>query len=316
MLFHSAIPLAASGFAGVDVFFVLSGFLITRLLLDEYARNGHIALTAFYMRRALRLLPALVTVCGFVLVVGLTAQQQARAVVAGVLASLLYVANIWIYSGHDTILLQHAWTLALEEQFYLLWPPLLILLLTVGRRRALALLVGMLGVLAILALAPLGEHSAGVQHNYLRATGLILGCAVGWLTTRRKIRVPPALSWGCLLAISILLLGPWHVPLPLLTSGYSFVAVLTVPVLIAITQQGEAFGILDSRPATWIGRRSYGLYLWHFPIMSLALHQAPENIPTAARVTAGLLASAVIAALSYRFVEVPFLRRKRRFERV
>jgi peptidoglycan/LPS O-acetylase OafA/YrhL len=316
ILYHAELPLAASGYAGVDVFFVLSGFLITRLLLDEQARRGRIDLRAFYVRRALRLLPALVAVCAFVLLIAVVAQRQVGVVAKGVVASLLYVANVWIYSGHDTVFLQHAWTLALEEQFYLLWPPLVVLMLGGSRRRAAGIAIGVLAALTLLIIAPLGDVAAGVQHNYLRATGLVIGCLLGWVTAHRTVRVPTALAAACLAGIALLLLGPWPVPEEILTSGYSVVVLLSVPVLLALTDQHENFKVMDAAPVVWVGRRSYGLYLWHFPILSLVVHQAPASVPVAVRTVVALSAAVVVAALSYRVIEQPFLARKRRFQRL
>jgi peptidoglycan/LPS O-acetylase OafA/YrhL len=105
MIYHADVHFAASGFAGVDVFFVLSGFLITALLLGERRSNGVVSLKAFYARRALRLYPALMSVAIFVLLAAVATQEHIRAVAEGAVAALLYVANVWIDTGHDTIFL-------------------------------------------------------------------------------------------------------------------------------------------------------------------------------------------------------------------
>lgn len=317
MLYHADLQVAAEGFAGVDVFFVLSGFLITALLLVERDEDGTISLKAFYARRALRLYPALVGVVVFVLLVALATQEHIRAVGEGALATLFYVANIWIDTGHDTIFLQHTWTLALEEQFYLLWPPLF-LILTVGTRwRVWLTAILVASVVIALAASPMTGSSAAIRATYFRASGLVLGCGLAWVVLRRGARVPAWLGVIASVGLMTLLLSPKPFLGRLLTSGLSPAALVTVPVILSITGVPSVSARFFSGTALrWIGRRSYGLYLWHFPILSLALHHTPAAIPHAARAVAGLAASFAAAALSFRWIETPFLRRKRRFERL
>jgi peptidoglycan/LPS O-acetylase OafA/YrhL len=318
MIYHADLGFAVSGFAGVDVFFVLSGFLITALLLAEWRETGAVSLRAFYMRRALRLYPALIVVALFVVFVALVKREQTQAVVEGAVAALFYVGNLWIDTGHDTVFLQHTWTLALEEQFYFVWPPLFIFMIAGTRRRA-WLTVSVIAVFGIaLAVVPLAGSAASIRATYLRASGLILGCALAWLVRRRKLRQPRWLGIAAAIALVVLLLGPSPRFDHLLTSGMSPAAILTAPVILALAGSGPEFlRLLFSAAAVrWVGRRSYGLYLWHFPLLSLAVHQTTTRIPHGVRACAGLLASFTAAALSYRFVEVPFLARKRRFERI
>lgn len=313
--FHAAIPFARNGYVGVDVFFVLSGFLITRLLLDEHRARGRIDLKAFYARRALRLLPALALVCLVVVALAVAFGRQVTATVEGAGAALFYVANFWLYSGHPMPLLDHTWTLSLEEQFYLLWPLLLVGLLAVRRPGRVAIVVGVLGVLAVLLLLPAGGGLGGVQSNYLRATGLLAGCAIAWFPSLRTWRGLRVVAPACLAVLLVVLFVPWQLPGFLFTQGYSVAALLTIPCVLWLTSPSPAAGLMSTAPLRWVGRRSYGLYLWHFPILSLALHQSPSWLPDAGRVVVGVGASFFVAALSYRIVEHPFLRLKSRFER-
>ena len=296
VLYH--LDLVQGGFQGVDVFFVLSGFLITRLVVAEYERTGRVALGRFYLRRSLRLYPALIVVSAFCVAVALAARRSLADTLHDAGVSVLYVANLFpLPSG----LLDHTWTLALEEQFYLVWPPLLLLCLR-GRSTWRWLPAGSL-VIVVLAL-DLAAGRDGALHSYVRAMGLPLGCALAlarpWAVTRLARFGAPA-AVGLLLAVLL--------PLPAaLTTGWpaSIGAFLAVPVVALLTLRPVA--LFTWQPLRWLGLRSYGLYLWHFPLLALARHHAPEAIPLSARLVAGLLASLIAAELSVRLVERPALR--------
>ncbi len=121
VLFHTALTWGTNGYVGVDIFFVLSGYLITRLLLAERRQTGTISLRRFYVRRVLRLYPALAVTCVAVLLLGLAAHRLS-VIGPSVVASAFYYANWWLYTGHDMVLLDHTWTLSIEEHLYAIWP--------------------------------------------------------------------------------------------------------------------------------------------------------------------------------------------------
>jgi len=160
---YHAIDIVPNGFIGVDLFFVLSGFLITTLLLREADDTHRVRLLDFYRRRVQRLYPALLLMCVVIAVAAVALHRHVSAVLSGAAASIFYFANIWEYTGHNTYLLQHTWTLAIEEQFYLIWP--LGLLLVLRDRRWLVLLVGLW--VAIEAADALTSSPA--LHTYVRA---------------------------------------------------------------------------------------------------------------------------------------------------
>ncbi|HEY0485900.1 MAG TPA: acyltransferase, partial [Mycobacteriales bacterium] len=205
LLFHGGVAAARGGFLGVDAFFVLSGYLITSLLLAEHARTGTIALTAFWGRRARRLLPALLVLVAFTAVAGhaTLAPDELARLRGDALAALLYVAN-WRMIAHGTgyfdttaapSLLQHTWSLAIEEQFYLLWPLVLLLVLG-GRRRPLpALCLAGIGLSAVAA-AVLGAPGHDVGRAYYgtdtRAASLLIGALLAAALARRPSHARPS----------------------------------------------------------------------------------------------------------------------------
>ncbi|WP_314505727.1 acyltransferase [uncultured Microbacterium sp.] len=296
VLFHAG--LAPGGFVGVDVFFVLSGFLITGLLRAEYSRTGSIRLVRFTVRRLMRLYPALLGVCLFVMAVAIAAQRAVPEVAHDVLHALTYTSNLVpMQSG----LLDHTWTLSLEEQFYLMWPVLLLMAVRTSSPWA---WVPAIGILAAIFSTDLLQGQTGALHTYVRAMGLPLGCALAFagshvLRWLRAVAIPSAIG----------LLIVFFVPLPsFLTTGWpiSIGAILAVPLVATLLT--IRFPPLERGPMRWLGLRSYSLYLWHLPIMALVLFHAPPEVPEWLRVVSGVGVSLMIAELSYRFVEQPVLR--------
>ena len=315
VVFHLAAGWAVNGYVGVDVFFALSGFLITALLLGERARTGRIALPQFYARRLLRLYPALlVTVLG-VLLLGVLAGQPGR-VVPGAVAALAYAANWWIYTGHEAVLLDHTWTLAIEEHFYLLWP-VLVLLLTERRLRALGL--GVAAVLAVVVLTPWPDAVEGVRGSYLRGAPIVWGSALAALVHGRQPgpRVQALAAWaglGALLLLGVILVVPWPLPLVWLTGVRSVPGLLSVLVIAAavLHPPAPAARALCWGPLRWVGRRAYGVYLYHLPVVMVLGFQV-DALPGWARAPLACGVTLALAALSYQWIERPFLLLKRRF---
>jgi peptidoglycan/LPS O-acetylase OafA/YrhL len=303
--YHGRIFGLRNGFLGVDIFFVLSGFLITTLLVEEWHSRRDIRFGRFYMRRILRLFPAL---AALVVLYALVADWR-PALVAG-----LYVTNwaaaLWGYSpGY----LGHTWSLAIEEQFYLLWPPLLYLLLRCGvSRRALvgAALGGAAAAAGLRAWLWAHGASAGRVHYGLdvRADSLLVGAAAGlawaggWLPRAGTgLRVAGALAVAVL--IGCLLRDP-STETFFYRGGYTLVALAAAVWMTAVLRRPPA--PLTHPALLWIGRRSYGLYLWHYPILRWF---AGRGWPLAV----GIALSFAVAAASFVWIEQPFLRLKRRY---
>jgi peptidoglycan/LPS O-acetylase OafA/YrhL len=297
LAFHAQI--ADGGFLGVDVFFVLSGFLITRILVAEHGRTGSLRLGRFYARRSLRLYPALIGVVAFCVLVAVLTRRAVSDTIHDAVVSLLYVTNVLGARGG---LLSHTWTLALEEQFYLAWPAVLLLCLWLRRRgaRAAAWLPGVT-IVGVVLLADLLTGRDGVIHTYVRAMGLPLGCALA-LASYATLHRAARLAWPA--GIALLVIMTLRPPAELATGWpISAAALLTVPLVArVVTTDGGLFTFGTLR---YFGLRSYSLYLWHLPLMSLATHHAPTSIPHPLALVSGVLASVAAAEVSYRCIERP-----------
>lgn len=325
---HLLLPTRAAflvgGFLGVDVFFVISGFLITSLLLEEREKFGRVSFRKFYLRRALRLLPALagvlVTACllaavlGSLSFVGLSPFR--------LLSIVAYFMN-WVraFESPQPWLLGHFWSLSVEEQFYSIWPALLLLLLYFKRSERTVILVVAAGIVISFAMkAILFLNGAGQQRiifgSDTRAEPILMGCLLALL-----------LHWNVLprfffqhtgqLAIGGLIVGFLFVLFAaqdfagMYFGGFSLFAISATAIILQIALEPLAALTRGLRNPwlVWIGKRSYGIYLWHWPIFKLA--KAGSRGPWVF-IPLALVATFIIATASYRYIESPFLRLKQR----
>ncbi|MGZ4709060.1 MAG: acyltransferase family protein, partial [Acidimicrobiales bacterium] len=333
LLFHASVTWARGGFLGVDVFFVLSGFLITRLLLEERELTGRIALLRFYLRRVLRLFPALVAVSVASLVYATVWLDHGQAVRAAhdLFAAATYRMN-WVEALHAQPpfgLLDHTWSLSIEEQFYLLWPLGLLLAYRLGRGRG--VFVAALGGAALSAgVRALLWHGGQPVHRVYygldtHADGLLLGCALAAVTLYRPGPLREALRgasgrvagrWAGPVALAMLALAASQTALfskGLPSWGYPIVGVLTAIVIADVWAGGVLDRALRPTALVAIGRISYGLYLWHWPVF-LVLNPARTHWSPFPLTLLRLAVTFAVAVVSFFAVEQPFLRLKRHFE--
>jgi len=321
-VYHARIDWLPGGFLGVDLFFVLSGYLITSLLLVEWDARNRIDVRRFWWRRVRRLLPALfVVVLASLVLAAIFARGDLGPTRSDAISSLLYYTN-WhlIFANHSYFvrmgnpsLLQHLWSLAVEEQFYLVWPLVLVAaLVLLGRRRLPFLVVfGIAGSAAAMWLLynPERDPSRVYYGTDTRAFLLLMGIllALVWPVFQRMRRGLPLLELFGIAGLvgTVLLFRQMQDFSPTLYRGGDLAAAFCFVVLIAAvahpaTGIGRALGVA---PLRWVGERSYGIYLWHLPIIVLL---AGVN----ARPGPGILAAEVAivlaaAALSFRFIEEP-----------
>jgi peptidoglycan/LPS O-acetylase OafA/YrhL len=304
--FHfSYLKWVVGGYLGVDLFFVLSGFLITSLLLAEQRRTGTVSLRNFYARRALRILPPLAA-C-----VALALAAVPSTTLQGALAALFFAANMVesrILGG-----LLHTWSIAVEEHFYFAWP---LLFLWLGERRMRFLAWTILIVLAV-RIVVLSMKMDVYTPTYTRADSLAIGCYAALLLARGKP------SWGRWVAPASLaavcacfLLVPW-MNFAMLSFGFTLFAVLCAVVIVAsISTRSVANTILAWQPLQYVGRRSYGLYLYHMPVFLALERFRVEGDPASMAITTVLRVAATfaVAELSYRTIEAWAARYKSRFQ--
>ena len=336
LLFHLPARLLPGGFLGVDVFFVLSGFLITTLLLGELESTGGLRFGQFYLRRARRLLPALFAVLIVSGVLVLTVARDAASVFReDAIAAVTYTTNWWYILDARTYfellgrppLLQHLWSLGIEEQFYLVWPTVCFLVWRRWRRRGVAIVAVAGALLGTAWMAALGSMQGPLDPtNTARlyfgadthAMTVLAGAALAtvWRPNRLPLRVPTSAQValavagvGSLLGLAALFAWTSEDSAWLFRGGFLVVALVTLPLVAAASHPAGAFGAALGTPVLrWMGTRSYGIYLWHWPIF---LVTRPDlDIPLrgfwAGAVSIGL--TFVVAEASYRWIEMPVRR--------
>jgi peptidoglycan/LPS O-acetylase OafA/YrhL len=312
--------LIPGGFLGVDLFFVLSGFLITALLLGERRSTGRISLGSFYQRRAVRLLPALYTFIALHALYAWITGLSMRAEWASARAGVLYVTNwygLWRSSPRPAFS-GHFWTLAIEAQFYVVWPLVLILFDRLKARRVVPWLVVVTIVLIGIRRWVLFSDGANVLFVYTgtltRSDALLIGVLLAYLWSNRllpKRGLSAAATVAMLVFAVIVAKVGWNDPW-LYQGGFTLVALCAAVMLAALAEKQWWLGpILALRPLRAIGRVSYGIYIWHLPIF-VAVDRIGGDWTVLARVALGLAGTALASVASWFLVERRFLRMKMR----
>ena len=328
--YHVGLPFVTGGYAGVDVFFVVSGFLITQVLLDEYERNGRISLSAFYERRARRLLPALFIVIAATLLLGvaLLPFPNARAQLGqSAIAAILFVANRYFrlqagdYFGPiaEQMPLVHTWSLAVEEQFYLVYPLLLIALARFApaatrvrwlRAAVAAITVGSFAVSVVLVQrgSVAAFYWAPARAWELGVGALVALIPLGSLGPRHRMGSVAAIVGMTMIVTSFVSLHP-DSPFP---GALALVPVLGTALVLAagVWSPASAVGAgLSAPPVVALGRVSYTWYLWHWPLLVIARRWRLQDVDLPADVAWAALALG-LAVLTTAFVENPIRRRR------
>ena len=331
MIYHANSEWLPGGFLGVEVFFVISGYLITLLLISEKESTGRVHLGHFWMRRARRLLPALFVMMFMLITYTTIFRSDALGKLRGdVLGGLFYVSNwyqIWVGQGYsssgDFAPLRHLWSLAVEEQFYLLWPLVMVVLLRVGTRRvfgvakwlAVAALVVTIAMALLYNQGRVGECDVTPEAYWTiadrciskadalylatitRAGGLLLGAAFAMVWRPYAVMRGPLRDKGRLMdllaIVGLVTLGAemWYLhfltpdgPDPwLFRGGFLLTSIASLFVIAAVTHRGSLAGPVLGNPVfLWVGVRSYGMYLYHWPIYQVIRRIAGNPLTCAA----------------------------------
>lgn len=342
LLFHIEMPFMSGGYVGVDVFFVISGFLITGILLRESARSGRISLLDFYAHRVRRIIPAATLVLVFVTIAtaALVRVGQWKEAATEISASAAYIVN-WYLAFHSTFVhghgpgspVQHFWSLAVEEQFYIIWPVLLVGALALARartegidRRRIAIFSGV-AVLVVTISSLLCSVLLTARHPMLaffvtptRMWELGLGATIAvFASTLAKLPPLAALlaGWlglGAILTASVCYtvdtpMPGYHALVPTLGATAIIVSGMNSYRRYSVAQ------LLSVAPMQWTGNLSYSLYLWHWPLLAFAAYGLDRELELWQAIAIAML-SFLPSWVSYRFVETPlrytaFLRRSR-----
>jgi peptidoglycan/LPS O-acetylase OafA/YrhL len=334
--FHLGFGWAPGGLLGVGIFFTLSGYLITDILLSQLARRGHIRLGRFWLARARRLLPALfamlIIVVAWVTILGPAQPQQFRD---AVVASALYVSNWQLIFGDVSYFarfappgpLNHLWSLAIEEQFYIFWPFILLIgvklvreaPLPSGVRPRLAIATLGLAIVSAILMAALYRPSLDPSRVYYgtdtRASELLFGAALAMVWPSRKLsrrigagarNTLDAVGVVGLLAIALMIWQTDQYSSFLYRGGFVLLSIATVLVLAPLAHPASRLGtVLGWEPLRWVGVRSYGIYLWHFPIIVLTTPGGIANGREPLREGLQVAVILAVSALSWRYLEEP-----------
>ncbi|AZN39651.1 acyltransferase family protein [Paenibacillus albus] len=328
--YHLNLSWVPGGLLGVGMFFVLSGYLITDILLKQHSRGDKLALGDFWIRRARRLLPAMIIMLGLVSIwLGTTDPQRLYALRGEIGAALLYISN-WRLIFHQVSYFEsfgppspfgHLWSLAVEEQFYLVWPMLLALLVKfVPRRGTLALVILAGAAASALAMAyiyvPQLDPSRVYYGTDTRSFALLIGAALAvvwpsWkladlIASSRAVKaldMVGAIGFAVVVAM-IALVGEYDAFL--YRGGMVVLSFATAAVVAALAHPASRLSrIIGCKPLQWFGARSYGIYLYHYPVIALSTPAAELDTFNPLRALLQILASLALAELSWRFVEEP-----------
>lgn len=308
VLSHADAAAVPGGWAGVDVFFVLSGFLITNILSRELDATGTVALKRFYLRRALRLTPALAVMLLAALLLGLVFGPSVKQVLEAVVMSATYLMN-WNRAFNLTAewALGHTWSLAMEEQFYLLWPAALLAIRARWRLPVtIAAIIAMVAWRCWLAL-----HDADAERTYngfdTHADALLVGCVLAMAGEPERV---PGRAWWSAVALgglaTLFVLLPFRTLLAQ-TAGLSVAALLSTLTIVCARGDGWLRRLLVQPPLVYTGRISYGFYLWHYLLIFVFRPYLPG-----ATIYVAVAISYLCAMVSFHTVELYFQRFRNR----
>jgi peptidoglycan/LPS O-acetylase OafA/YrhL len=306
----------SGGFIGVDVFFVISGFLITRLIVAGYD-TGTLTLKQFWLRRIRRILPAAAVMVGATLVVGIVTllPRELAGLGESAIAQQTFLANMYFWaqggyfdlpSEHKPLL--HTWSLAVEEQFYLIWPLILLLVWRWGKK-AIAVTIGTIAVLSFVGSEVMTRTYPSAAFYFMppRMWELLLGAGVLFCPSLR--RRPLLGLTGLALIVASAMAYTSRTPFPGLWALAPCLGTALI-ILAPATNRLSVTGLLSTTPVVYVGKASYSIYLWHWPLLVFSRMFSMKEELSLAGQTGLVLASVAIGSLSYEFVETPIRSRR------
>ena len=331
IFYHLGFSWIPGGFLGVDLFFVISGYVITRLLLDSIERSGGLDLRGFYKARARRLLPPMIfmiVVTGFYITIW--AQDSVRRFITDVPFALTGTINWWLVAKEQDYfeaigrppLLQHTWSLAVESQFYLVWPIILLLVLKRFGKKIIpfaALLIALVSASLLFYVSLQLDASSDVSHIYFgtdtHSVGLFLGSAlaVSWIPQNFKSEVSKRAQnfvdfigvFGLIGILASFLLIDESSPTAY-TIAFPLAAIFGVAIITSIVHPASRFApILQNRVLLWVGERSYAIYLWHWVVFQISRPSVDIEGEDWALIAVRILIVLALADISLKLVELP-----------
>lgn len=328
ILYHLNVGWAPGGLLGVSIFFVLSGYLITDLLTAEWRRSGTLDLKQFWIRRCRRLLPAMIVMLAAVTAWVTLARPSTMPVLKGDAISSLFYVNNWYLIYHQVSYFEkfgpvsplgHLWSLSVEEQFYVLWPLLMLIGLKLAPRRG-KMFLFMLSAAAVSALAMLVIYDPGTDPSRVyygtdtRAFSLLIGAALSIIWPSRKLssridrfsrRLLDGIGILSLAAILVMIWTTNEYDAFLYPGGLVLLLLAAAAAVAVLAHPASRVGrLIGCKPLRWLGVRSYGIYIWHYPVIILSTTNGAEDV-SVLKAVFQVAASIALAALSYTLIEEP-----------
>lgn len=320
VIYHVSRDYLPGGWAGVDVFFVLSGYLITKILTDELFNTGHVNIKAFYMRRVYRLVPALLFLYAFILLTTFIFPQELYNNLVSMIISILYLMN-WnrAFDLFPQGVLGHTWSLSIEGQFYMLWPFLLIYFTSISRRLRYSIIIFILSLIIVwrFYLSNQGVDDERIYNGFdTHSDGLLLGCFVALIN--KSPRIIELASSTIIIPLTglayILIRVPHHSSLSI-NIGFALVSFFAAWIIIALEKDNFVRKVLSIKSLVYTGKISYGWYLWHYPIWCLVTLNISNYFERSLYMNITILFfSYLMAVISYHFIEKPFLCFKKKYQ--
>ncbi len=311
IIFHCLPTYLVGGWVGVDIFFALSGFLITSRLLQEWRKTGTILLKQFYLRRMLRLMPALYAMLAFIVAALLLFHAKSKLFIM-VLVSATSLMN-WsraFHWGYDGFL-GHTWSLAIEEQFYLIWPLLFWFTISIGGTKSVKIIASTLALvcLGVRLVTFDGGNFYRIYNGFdTRADSLIIGCFFACVTSNLKPTVFRNQIYIPFLFLLFVSLSVHHQDKWLYTWGWSVISLASawlVYCLVIFRDDNNISYALQLSPLVYLGRISYGMYLWHYPLLYFLKSHFDNNLVST---VICLFLTVIVASISHAYLEQPLIK--------